>query len=666
MAWALMTVIAVVASLAIGDSARRATFDMWQAAKPRDLTGTDVRVVLIDSESLAAVGPWPWPRYYLARLTEELSALDPRVIGFDILFAEPDRVRPDTFVSLYPELSPGAAAEIEALPPMDQLFGQVIGAAPVVLAHAGVDGSSEPGATPPNSSAITGSPPVGLASWPAEMKAIPALDGAALGHGLVNGRPDPDGVIRGVPLLIDIAGQPRPGFALELARVALGAETVETTRSSVALRRRRIAVDKQGRLLLHFGQFPPEAVVSAADVLGRQISPATFADKIVLVGVSAAGTSDVVATPLEAEQFGTLVQAQAVDAMIRGGWLQRPSWAEAAEWAGALMLALLALWVGFGGKVQRYIFGAAFFALPLLSWLAFQDGSLLLDPSHSLIVGGGALAGVVVGLFAEARIERERLRETLLQERIQAAAAEGELQAARAIQLGMVPQRSNFAGIDQRIDLDALLEPAKSVGGDFFDVMKTGDDLLAFVMADVTGKGVPAALFMAMSKALTRAALIKDPDLADVAAMINAGLLEDNSEAMSVTMLIGILDLAGGAGRIVCAGHEEPLVLSPAHGARRIAFEGGPPFGVAEFPYPVESMDLLPGETLVLLTDGITEAQNAAGELYGRERALAQLRQGRTAAEICQAIRDDVRLFEAGTEATDDLTIMVIGLRSRD
>ena len=145
--------------------------------------------------------------------------------------------------------------------------------------------------------------------------------------------------------------------------------------------------------------------------------------------------------------------------------------------------------------------------MPIASWLAFSNAALLLDPARPLLVGGGAVAGVAMGLFALARIERERLREALVQERIVAAETEGELQAARAIQLGMVPPRARLRSLDPRVDLDALLEPAKSVGGDFYDAMKIGDDQLGFAVGDVTGKGVPAALFMAMSKALTSAAL---------------------------------------------------------------------------------------------------------------------------------------------------------------
>ena len=247
------------------------------------------------------------------------------------------------------------------------------------------------------------------------------------------------------------------------------------------------------------------------------------------------------------------------------------------------------------------------------------------------------------------------------QERVLAAEAEGS-EAARAIQLGMVPPRARLRSMDPRVDLDALLEPAKSVGGDFYDAMRIGEDHLGFAVGDVTGKGVPAALFMAMSKALTSAALARmDADPAAMASAINSELLKDNSEAMSLTMLFGILDLNTGTVRMVCAGHEDPLLLSADGKLTRVRLEGGLPFCVAELPYPLETLTLKTGETLVLITDGVTEAQNAQGALFGSARILADqdVAVGNATA-ICEKIRDQVRVFEEGTEATDDLTVMAL------
>ena len=188
-------VAAAVISLFAGEAMRRPLFDFWQRAAPRDLAGTQVHVVLIDGDSIAAVGPWPWPRYHMARLTEEIAARHPKAIGFDMLFPEPDRVRPDIFAALYPELNPAAAAEVRKLPPMDRLWGQVIGRAPVVLGRAGVAvGGSDPSQLFVDA-AIKGMLPPAMPAEPGVIANIAELEQAALGHGLLNGRPDSDGTV---------------------------------------------------------------------------------------------------------------------------------------------------------------------------------------------------------------------------------------------------------------------------------------------------------------------------------------------------------------------------------------------------------------------------------------------------------------------------------------
>lgn len=659
LAWLLMTLVAVLVTLAAGERMRRGVFDSWQEARPRDLSATDVRVVMIDEFSVGVIGPWPWTRYHLARLTEELNRRGAKVIAFDVLFPEHDRVEPNTFVELYPELSPLASAEIRSLESLDKAFSRVIGMSPVVLAHAGVANAPD-GQFPLADSPINGKLPMAVRSWPAELAAIPELDDVALGSGLINVPPDSDGVIRSVPLVIQANGKPRPGFAMEVARNTLDAEVIEVSSSSVSVGARSIPIDRQGGMHLHFGVFPTNKIIPAAVLLDREVElpKDLFAGKPVLIGLSAEATFDVAATPIAAQEFGPLVQAQAVDSILRGGSLVRPAWAGPAEWALAGLLALLALGNAFFGRLYRVFLAAMFVAIPIASWLAFTGAATLLDPARPMLVGGGAFAGVAMGLFAVARIERERLRDALVQERIATAETEGELQAARTIQLGMVPSREKLRQLDARLDLDALLEPARSIGGDYYDAMKIGDDQVGFAIADVTGKGVPAALYMAMSKALTSAALSRmQADPATMANAINTELLKDSGDTMSVTMLLGILDLKSGVIRMACAGHEDPLLLTADGKASFIRLEGGLPLCVAELPYPLEMVTLKPGDSLVLVTDGVTEAQDPEGRLFGRDKMKVG---GADATAIVNGIRDQVRNYEGDMEATDDLTIMAI------
>ncbi|MES2496810.1 MAG: CHASE2 domain-containing protein [Pseudomonadota bacterium] len=654
--------LAALLSALAGEAMRRPLFDLWQRSAPRDLSGTPVHVVLIDSESIAAVGPWPWPRYHMARLTEEIAARGPRAIGFDMLFPEPDRVRPDIFAALYPELSPAAAAEVHALPPMDRLYGQVIGKAPVVLGRAGLAADGADPAQLVIDAAIEGPQPPALPDMPGAIANIPELEQSALGHGLLNGQPDSDGKVRRIPLLMKLGGRAMPGLSLELARVALDQDKVVSSIGSVAVGKQRVPVDAHGRMLLRFGHFPAVEISSAADVLRQDFPANAFAGKIVLLGLAAEGTTDIVATPLAAEGFGTLVQAQAIDAILRGGWLDRPVWAAPAEWTAGLLLSMLVLLLG-PARRRRWLLLPLGLAVAIVpgSWFAFDLASLLIDPLRPLVLGGATALGVAGAMFVEARREREKLRDTLVRERITAAATEGELQAARSIQLGMLPPRGDLASFDPRIDIDALLEPAKSIGGDLYDVIRLDADRIAFLVGDVTGKGVPAALFMALSKALAKSVVLRGvPSLADVAFILNEELMRDNSESMNVTMLIAILDLSNGKLVLMSAGHEDPLHIRTDGAIAIHKLDGGPPFCILDFPYPEEPMTLAPGEALVLISDGVSEAQNGASALFGHDRLVAALQGRASASAMVEAMRDAVRAFEDGTDPTDDLTVMAV------
>lgn len=656
---AMLLLAALVSALA-GEAMRRPLFDLWQRAAPRDLSASRVRVVFIDAESIAEVGPWPWPRYHIARLTEQIAARGPKAIGFDMIFPEPDRVRPDIFARLYPELSASAASEVRGLPSMDQLYGRVIGAAPVVLGRAGTD---DDGSDPRQlivDAEIKGASPPSLAQHDRAIVNIPELEPWAVGHGLLNGQPDSDGKVRRVPMLLRLGGRPMPSLSLELARVALGREALAMARDRVSVGDRRIAVDAGGDMLLRFGHFPPAQVTSAVDILRQGFPADAFAGEIVLIGLSATGTPDIVSTPLEAEAYGTLVQAQAVDAILRDGWLSRPRWSAPLEWISGGVLSLLVLLLA-ARRHWLFVPLGISIAIPIGCWLAFDLFSLLIDPLRPISLAAATAAGVAGAMFVEARRERERLRDALIHERISAAATEGELQAARSIQLGMLPPRSDLATFDPRLDIDAMLEPAKSIGGDLYDVIRLDSDRVAFLVGDVTGKGVPAALFMALSKALAKSVVLREvPSLADAAFILNEELSRDNSESMNVTMLIGMLDLSTGKVVLMSAGHEDPLHIMLDGRIAIHKLDGGPPFCIVDFPYPDEPMQLAPGEALVIISDGVSEAQNSDGALFGHERLLAALEGIPTASGMVEAIRDAVRRFEDGTDPTDDLTVMAV------
>ncbi len=676
----LAGLVAALAAMAlvllVGERLNRPLFDLFQNLSPPTAASRQVHVVAIDADSLRTVGGWPWSRYYLARLVEEISARGATGIGLDLLMPEADRLDPPRFADLYRELSPGAAAEVRALPSMDAVFARVIARSPVVLARAGAQAQSfdalAPSSAPtPPPALIPQSLPKGVGAYSHVVANLQLLDGAALGLGLVNGDPDEDGVVRRVPLIARVAGAPTPGLALELVRVAKGADRIGLRiaggrLAAVHVGDRWISSSGDGRLVLRFGGADRIPTTSAADLLRQGLPNDLFKGQIVLVGLTGAGTADVVHTPRAQETYGVFVQAQAVDAILSGEALHQPRGAAFVEWGLGVLLAVAAGMgfsrLPFAAMAAAATGGAA--ATLAASWYGFQSG-LLLDPYPALAPAAATSAATVAALFVEGRRLQTRLRTALEGERLAAARVAGELSAAADIQSGMLLPRDELASLSKAIEVDAVLQPARNVGGDLYDAFMLDPSRLCFLVGDVTGKGVPAALFMALGKSLARSLLTRpDLDLTAAVAAINTELSQDNRQDMALTLLVGILRTADGHIDLCCAGHENPLIVGADGQVHELSLLGGPPLCVdPTFPYSVESQYLMPGETLLAFSDGVTEAQSPDGCLLPRAELLAAVGRaaaGRSASAMVDEVVAAVRAFEAGSEPSDDLTILAI------
>ena len=243
----------------------------------------------------------------------------------------------------------------------------------------------------------------------------------------------------------------------------------------------------------------------------------------------------------------------------------------------------------------------------------------------------------------------------------------GELEAAQRIQTATLPRADLLHG-DPRIELHATLHPAREVGGDLYDYFMLDERRLFLLIGDVAGKGLSASIFMAVSKALYKSVMLRAPD-ADLGAIMivaNAEVSRDNPGSLFVTAFAAILDLHSGELRYCNAGHDNPYRLHASYDApRRIDDGDGPPLcAVPDFDYRAARCHLLPGEMLCLMTDGVTEAQTAAGALYGNQRLhellLRLQRDAAGATAVVEALRADVMAFAAGAEPADDLTILAL------
>jgi len=259
----------------------------------------------------------------------------------------------------------------------------------------------------------------------------------------------------------------------------------------------------------------------------------------------------------------------------------------------------------------------------------------------------------------------------LQHEREREARTDGELNAARSIQIGLLPR--HFPGPPDRSDVDvfASIEPARMVGGDLYDFVLLDSGRLSFAIADVSGKGVPAALFMAMTKEVLHTATLRyrnalDRVFIEANAKISAAseeLAEGGADMMFVTVFAGILDLASGLLIYVNAGHDAPIMMRDGCEPAALALAGGPPLGtVDDFQYTIEQRQLAPGEVLLAYTDGVTEAQDKNHALYSGARLNQLLASApiSSARAVVDFVRDDVHRFAAGAEQADDITLLAV------
>lgn len=257
---------------------------------------------------------------------------------------------------------------------------------------------------------------------------------------------------------------------------------------------------------------------------------------------------------------------------------------------------------------------------------------------------------------------RSLMEATSARERI-----EGELNVARDIQMGLLPKTYPAFPDRPEIDLHSVLVSAREVGGDLFDYFFLDDHRLCFTIGDVAGKGVPAALFMAIAKTLIKAAAERDDDPAAMLTKVNGDLSRDNPNAIFVTLLICILDIRTGEVWYGNGGHNPPAILRADGTVEVLRGLSGPAVGVMEdMPYAPLDTRLAPGDALVLYTDGVTEAMDPADTLYGEPRLLDLLgRAGpcRDSGALVAGIMDDVRVHAAGAEQSDDITILVLAYR---
>lgn len=238
-----------------------------------------------------------------------------------------------------------------------------------------------------------------------------------------------------------------------------------------------------------------------------------------------------------------------------------------------------------------------------------------------------------------------------------------ELNVAHSIQMSMIPK--TFPAFPNRKDIElfASLTPAKAVGGDLYDFF-IQDEKLLFCIGDVSGKGVPAALVMAVTRTLFRNIAAHTTKPSHIVETMNVNICDGNDNCMFVTLFVGVLDLQTGRLFYCNAGHEAPYLLNEGHAAI-LPCDHNLPVGVApDLKYSEQETELPSGTTLFLYTDGLTEAENEKQELFGKQRVTDAVKAAKgSTQELLKAVTDAVHQYVGDTEQSDDLTLLALKKR---
>jgi serine phosphatase RsbU (regulator of sigma subunit) len=656
-------VLLLVASPAPVRALRNGVFDTYQRLVPLERTSAPAVIVAIDESALQRVGQWPWPRTRMAQLIDALGRYEPASIGLDIFYPEPDRFSPRRLVDDLPGLSPQASGELSARPSNDRVLATSLARQRIVL---GIAGSPEPDPRfrrpPRNPPVVVPAGGLPLDGFPGYIGDVPEIDAAATSHGLITSGQEAD-LVRVIPLVARVGGVIVPSLGVESLRVALDAG-LRLSRAPGGLARLEFGevaarMHDDGTTWLRMGHHDDARFVSAADVIEGRVDPEAIKGKVVLLGITGLGMLDFKTTPMGEQVPGVEIHAQVVENLYNGVSLVRPPYALGIEALALVAGALLVIFVvpRLGALAGMNLVAAIAIAIAAAGFALFRLSSLLFDPAWPVIGTVAVYLAVVVGTLRLAERQRRVLRE-------QAARMAGEVDAARRIQMGLLPDPRLAQAGDARFELAAMLEPARTVGGDFYDCFRLEDGRLFFAVADVSGKGLPAALFMAASKSHIQSAALGAGTVGEMLTRAQQRMARENPESLFVTVFAAVLDPASGLLEYSNAGHEPPFARRPEGAPERLDPPQGPALCVIEdFEYRTSRRVLVPGEWLCVVTDGATEAINPAGGFFGIDRlraALALASRDVRAQELLDGVRAEVSRFTDGADPADDLTLLVL------
>ena len=640
------------------------SFDFYQKifVQKKD---SDVVIIDIDEQSLGKFGQFPWNRRVFAKILDQLNIHNPKAIGFDIFFTEKDKQSPEAIIKSY-GLIPSDVADIQNLQSPDDIFSEKLKESKSIIA---VLGSNVPSHTNYDRKAKArflskgGDPKDFTYSYPHSIGSLEKLEKNVKGLGSISFLDQLDGIIRSLPLIVQFDKKIYPTMGLEMVRVGSKQKNIYVELNEVGIKRisarpYKVDSDPNGIIWIKYKKSNKDQFISASDVYDGKFQSDFFKDKYVLIGASAQGLFDLVKTPLGVTIPGVEVHANVIENILDQSYLIRNPNTYIFELLFSIIVALLTFILSqkIKPKYSLSIFFGNIILILIIGFSIYRFRSELVDISYPIfIVTLTFLTGLYFRFIEENKMALANLQKEakLLKER----------ELAAGVQKSLFPDISKFENF-----IFAKNVPARDVSGDYFDVVRSTSEEYFFTLADVSGKGVKAGMYMAKASSIFRTLTNLKFPLEKIVFGVNNELVEAKFKGMFVTAVFGKLNIKTGEMVFINAGHESILTFDEKKNYEYIKSEM-PPIGIVK--YFTESMVKsstinLKDKTFVVYTDGVTEGYMKNGEELGAEgvqKIIDEMSQV-TPKSIVEAIEKELNW--GAEKLRDDITCMAININNTE
>ena len=641
------------------------SFDLYQKIFTLNNNDSDVIIIDIDEKSLGKFGQFPWSRSVFASILEKVNKDQPKAVGFDIFFTEKDKQSPDEIIKSY-NLIPTDVTELQKIKGHDEIFGEQLKKTKSVTA---VLGSPVPSYSNYDRKAKArflskgGDPKEFTYSYTYSIGSLEQLENNVKGLGSISFLDQTDGIIRSLPLIVKFNNEIYPTMGLEMVRVGNNQKNIYIEMSDIGVNRisarpYKISSDPNGIIWIRYKNPIKSQYISASSVFEGKFPDNFFKDKYVLIGASAQGLFDLVKIPLGLTVPGVEVHANVIENIIDQSFLIRNPNTYIFELLFVFIVAVLTFLISqkIKPKYSLSIFFSSLIIVIIIGFSMFLFRSELVDISYPIfMLTITFLTGLYFRFIEENKIALSNLQKEakLLKER----------ELAAGVQKSLFPDISKFENF-----IFAKNVPARDVSGDYFDVVRSTPEEYFFTLADVSGKGVKAGMYMAKASSIFRTLTNLKFPLEKIVYGVNNELVEAKFKGMFVTAVFGKINIKTGELIFINAGHESILLFDENKNYEYIKSDM-PPIGIVKYftETMVKSNTInLKDKTFVVYTDGVTEGYLKNGAELGAEgvQDIINKMTDITPKTIVEGI--EKQLNWGAEKLRDDITCMAINIKNTE